>query len=96
MRRVGTDIADRFLMCEAKTLPPEDGAPLVLCAFTDAISVSVPSETVWDLDSITEAVVIVPARALGGLSVTRVLDRLALERGVTLRLIEPGKPNQNA
>ena len=71
---------------------------------------------------ITEAVVIVPARALGGLSVTRVLDRLALERGlprglrtdngkefcgramliwahtrgVTLRLIEPGKPNQNA
>ena len=73
-------------------------------------------------DATTEAVVIVPARALGGLSVTRVLDRLALERGlprvlrtdngkevcgramltwahtrgVTLRLIEPGKPNQNA
>lgn len=65
---------------------------------------------------------IVPARALGGLPVTRVLDRLALDRGlphvlrtdnalefcgramltwaherrVTLRLIEPGKPNQNA
>ena len=73
-------------------------------------------------DATTEAVVIVPARALGGLSVTRVLDRLALERGlprvlrtdngkefcgramltwahtrgVTLRWIEPGKPNQNA
>ena len=70
----------------------------------------------------TEAVAIVPARALGGLPVTRILDRLALERGlprvlrtdngpefcgramlawahhrgVTLRLIEPGKPNQNA
>ena len=29
-------------------------------------------------DATTEAVVIVPARALGGLSVTRVLDRLAL------------------
>ena len=73
-------------------------------------------------DATTEAVAIVPARALGGLPVTRVLDQLALKRGlprilrtdngkefcgramltwahthgVTLRLIEPGKPNQNA
>jgi transposase InsO family protein len=73
-------------------------------------------------DATTEAVAIVPARALGGLPVTRVLDQLALsrglpqvlrtdngpefcgrtmltwahERGLTLRLIEPGKPNQNA
>ncbi len=73
-------------------------------------------------DATTEAVAIVPARALGGRPVTRVLDRLAVERGlprvlrtdnalefcgrtmltwahergVTLRLIEPGKPNQNA
>ena len=73
-------------------------------------------------DATTEAVAIVPARALGGLPVTRALDRLATERGlpgvlrtdnglefcgramltwahergVTLRLIEPGKPDQNA
>lgn len=73
-------------------------------------------------DATTEAVAVVPARALGGLPVTRVLDRLALDRGlpqvlrtdnglefcgramltwahargVTLRLIEPGKPQQNA
>jgi transposase InsO family protein len=73
-------------------------------------------------DATTEAVAIVPARALGGLPVTRVLDRLAVTRGlprvlrtdnalefcgramltwahtrgVTLRLIQPGKPNQNA
>ena len=73
-------------------------------------------------DATTEAVAVVPARALGRLPVMRVLDRLALERGlprvlrtdngqefcgramltwahargVTLRLIEPGKPNQNA
>jgi transposase InsO family protein len=73
-------------------------------------------------DATTEAVAIVPARALGGLPVTRGLDRLALDRGlphvlrtdnalefcgralltwahargVTLRLIAPGKPNQNA
>jgi len=73
-------------------------------------------------DATTEAVAVVPARAFGGLPVTRILDRLAIERGlpgvlrtdngtefcgramltwahtrgVTLRLIEPGKPNQNA
>jgi putative transposase len=73
-------------------------------------------------DATTEAVATVPARALGGLAITRVLDQLAVERGlpavlrtdnalefcgramltwahehgVTLRLIEPGKPNQNA
>ncbi len=73
-------------------------------------------------DATTEAVAIVTARALGGLPVTRALDRLAIARGlprvlrtdnalefcgramltwaherrVTLRLIEPGKPNQNA
>ena len=73
-------------------------------------------------DATTEAVAVVPARALGGLPVTRVLDGLAITRGlpqvlrtdnglefcgramltwahtrgVTLRLIEPGKPTQNA
>jgi putative transposase len=73
-------------------------------------------------DATTEAVAIIPARALGGLAVTRALDRLAATRGlphvlrtdnglefcgrtmltwaherrVTLRLIEPGKPTQNA
>ena len=73
-------------------------------------------------DATTEAVAVVPARALGGLPVTRILNRLAVDRGlpqvlrtdnalefcgrsmltwahdrgVTLRLIEPGKPNQNA
>jgi transposase InsO family protein len=73
-------------------------------------------------DATTEAVAVVPARALGDLPVNRVLDRLAITRGlpqvlrpdngsefcrgamltwahargVTLRLIEPGKPTQNA
>ena len=73
-------------------------------------------------DATTEAVATVSARSMGGLGVTRVLDRLAIDRGlptvlrtdnglefcgrtmltwahdrgVTLRLIEPGKPNQNA
>lgn len=73
-------------------------------------------------DATHEAVAIVPERALSGLPVTRILDRLAHTRGlpqvirtdngkefcgramvewahqrrVALKLIEPGKPNQNA
>lgn len=73
-------------------------------------------------DATHESVVIEVERAISGAGVTRVMDRLALtrglpkmmrsdndkefcgkamvmwahERGVQLRLIEPGKPNQNA
>ena len=73
-------------------------------------------------DATHESVAIKPERAIGGLTVTRILDDLAIQRGlpkvirtdngkefcghamltwahhhnVTLRLIEPGKPNQNA
>ncbi len=73
-------------------------------------------------DATHESVAIRPARAISGLAVTRILDELAITRGlprvirtdngkefcgramltwahhnnVTLRLIEPGKPNQNA
>lgn len=49
---LGPEVTDRFVMCEARTLPREDGAPLVLCALSDAISVSVPSEPAWDHDRI--------------------------------------------
>jgi len=73
-------------------------------------------------DATHEVVVIEVERAISGMGVTRVMDRLALSRGlprvirsdngkefcgkamvtwahargVQLRLIEPGKPNQNA
>lgn len=73
-------------------------------------------------DATHESVAIAPDRAIGGIALTRILDRLRTDRGlpkvirtdngkefcgramltwahkqgVTLRLIEPGKPNQNA
>ena len=73
-------------------------------------------------DATHEAVAVEPERAISGQTLTRMLDRLAiyrglpkairtdngkefcgramlswaLERGIKLRLIEPGKPNQNA
>ncbi|MGC3965182.1 MAG: IS3 family transposase [Rhodocyclaceae bacterium] len=73
-------------------------------------------------DATHEAIAIIPERAIGGDPLTRMLDRLATQRGlprvirtdngkefcgramlswahlrgVTLRQIEPGKPNQNA
>ena len=55
---VGPEVKDRFLACEAtaceaKTLPPEEGAPLVLCAVTDAVAVGLPSEPIWDRDRVT-------------------------------------------
>ena len=49
----GRDVADRFLLCEASTLPTGDGEPLVLCAITDGVAVGFPSEPVWDRDQIT-------------------------------------------
>ena len=81
----------------------------------------IKSLTIVD-DATHESLAIVPERAIGGLAVTHILDRLAMtrglpriirtdngkefcgramltwahQRGVKLRLIEPGKPNQNA
>ena len=57
---IDPDVKNRFLACEAtecgtKTLPPEDGAPLVLCAVTNGVAVSFPSEPIWDRDRVTVA-----------------------------------------
>ena len=53
---LGPDITERFQMCDATTLPRHDGAPLVLCAITDAIAVAfLPSRsgTATDFRSIS-------------------------------------------
>ena len=50
LSNLGPDVTDRFRMCEERTLPLDDGAPLVLCAITNAIAVSFPSEPSWDHD----------------------------------------------
>ena len=46
-------LADRFRACEEKTLQPDDGATLVLCAIADWIAVGFPSEPTWDRDRIS-------------------------------------------
>ncbi len=42
------DVKDRFLSCEGKTFPPPAGDPLVLCAISDGIAVSFPSDLIWN------------------------------------------------
>ena len=50
---IDKDIAGRFRGCQAKTLPAEDGEPLIMCAITDWVAVGFPSEPVWDNDEVT-------------------------------------------
>ena len=57
---VDRDARDRLPVCEAtacetKTLPPEDGEPLVLCAISDGVAVGFPSKPIWDRDRVTIA-----------------------------------------
>ena len=50
---IGDDVKDRFLRCEARELPPEDGEPLLMCVIGNGVSVGFPSDPVWDRDEIT-------------------------------------------
>lgn len=45
-------IKDRFLACEGRTFPAPVGDSLVLCAISDRIAVSFPSDSVWNSDLI--------------------------------------------
>jgi len=50
---IGADDKERFLRCEARDLPPEDGDPLLLCALTHAVAVGFPTHEDWDRDRVT-------------------------------------------
>lgn len=50
---IGDDVEDRFLRCEARELPPEDGAPLLMCVIGNGVSVGFPSDPVWDRNEVT-------------------------------------------
>ena len=52
LSEVDQGIKGRFLACESKALPPEDGEPLVLCAITNGIAVGFPSDD-WNRDQLT-------------------------------------------
>lgn len=47
------DLKDRFSRCQEKSLPPEDGTPLLFCVFTEGIAIGFPSDSTWDCDEVT-------------------------------------------
>lgn len=49
---LGPEVEERLRGCKSTEHPADEGVPLVLCAVTGAISVSVPSESAWDRDRI--------------------------------------------
>ncbi len=53
LSEIEQDVEDRFRACEQRTLPPNDGKPLVLCAITDWIAIGFPSDSIWDRDQVT-------------------------------------------
>lgn len=50
---VEADVEHRFLTCEARDLPTEDGKPLLLCALTGGVAIGFPTSAEWDRDRIT-------------------------------------------
>ena len=55
LRDLRDDYIDRFRGCQGRDMPGVDGAPLVLCAISDGISIGLPSKPVWDGDRIEVA-----------------------------------------
>ena len=49
---IRADYVDRFHGCQGRGMPDVDGAPLVLCAISDGVSIGLPSQPVWDDDCI--------------------------------------------
>ena len=53
LKDVDDDLEDRFLRCQEKTLPQEDGKPLLFCALSDGIAIGFCSDEAWDRDELT-------------------------------------------
>ena len=51
----GVEVAaeHRFLTCEARDLPTEDGEPILLCSLTGGVAIGFPTSAEWDRDRIT-------------------------------------------
>lgn len=53
LQDIDPGIEESFLGCEGLSPPDEDGKPLVLCAITDWIAISFPTQLDWELDRLT-------------------------------------------
>ena len=51
LKDISEEFADRMITCELADLPPEDGAPILLCALTEWVAVGFPKE-LWDNDQL--------------------------------------------
>lgn len=49
---IGEATKSRFLSCETQVLPDIDGWPLLLCAITDSVALSLPSRSIWEKEKI--------------------------------------------
>lgn len=69
-------VVDRFRACEAIQIDPALGEPLVICAHTAAVAVSLPLDPPWDRDQLTiEFIELQPNGAIE--KVTEAIDNLA-------------------
>ncbi len=53
LKDVDDDLEDRFMRCQEKTLPQEDGKPLLFCALSGGIAIGFCSDEAWDRDKLT-------------------------------------------
>ena len=50
LKDVCEELVARFRACEGRTLPGDDGAPLVFCAIVDGVLIGFPSDVIWESD----------------------------------------------
>ena len=53
LEQVASDLEDRFLRCEDRTLASSNGEPLLFCAISNGIAIGFPSDQTWDKSAVT-------------------------------------------